>query len=386
MLLHEDRWLVPLLIAAGVLAALRFGPVVRRMLEGGDFPAHIRFAEGLYNSGQWLPHFGYHALVIGVYQLWPGATWPGAAMTVTMAGTIATSMILAWWIARAAEHNPARIVLAAVLPVVLLTVQPLLMPGPFERDPWLIGYFPPNEWHNPTTLLSKPVMLVLFALGVDALRRSGASRQAVLGCAAAVFLSVVIKPSFLMAFLPALGLAALVRWRQADWRTVLAGFALPAVLFLAGQYLAYYASGASGNSLRYAPLAAIAVFSPTDAATLWWKLAASMAFPACVVLCFPRAWRDNRVVLAWVTFAVALGWAYLLAEDGRQVDHGNLLWSGQLAAFLLFAISAVWLVEDVAGGPERARLHVWARGALCFAVLAWHTESGIRHFQTSWLD
>ena len=375
-----------MLLVSVAVCVLRFVPVVARMLEGGDFPDHIRFAQRLFESGQWLPHFGYQMFVIGVHQALPGMTWPGAAMTVTMAGTIATSLILAWWITSAMPYQPARFVLAAVLPVVLLTVQPVLLPGPVERDPWLIGYFPPNEWHNPTTLFSKPVMLVLFALGVGAVAGGRVSGRTVLGGACLVLLSVAIKPSFLMAFLPVIALAAIVRWRRADWRLVVIGYALPAALFLAGQYLAYYASGASGNSLRYAPLFAIGVFSPTDAATLWWKLSASIVFPAAVVLCFPGAMRDLRLLLAWGTFLVALGWGYLLAEDGRQVDHGNLLWSGQLAAFLLFAVSAVWLVERLVGRPGSSRVSMWARTSICLAVLAWHFESGIRHFQTSWLD
>ena len=201
-----------------------------------------------------------------------------------------------------------------------------------------------------------------------------------------MLLSVAIKPSFLMAFLPALVIAAVVRWRYADWRLVAAGFALPAVIFLSGQYLAYYVSGASGNALKYAPLFAIGVFSPTDAATLWSKLAASILFPAAVVLCFPGSLRDLRVSLAWGTFVVALGWAYLLAEDGRQVDHGNLLWSAQLAVFLLFAVSAVWLAERVADWRGSSRVSVWSRACVCAVALLWHFESGVRHFQTSWID
>jgi hypothetical protein len=386
MLLHEDRWLPWLLLLSAAVSGLRFAPVVERMLEGGDFPEHIRYAQRLFESGQWLPHFGYHLFVIAVHQALPGTSWPSAAMTVTMAGTIATAVILAWWIARATPSRAARLVLLALLPAALLTAQPLLVPGPFERDPWLIGYFPPNQWHSPTTLYSKPVMLVLFALGAAALAGGRAGRGALLGSAALVLLSVAIKPSFLMAFLPALAVAAVVRWRRADWRFVVAGFALPAVLFLAGQYLAYYASGASGNALRYAPLFAIGVFSPIDAATLSWKLIASIAFPAAVILCFPAALRDVRLSLAWGTVVVALGWGYLLAEDGRQVDHGNLLWSGQLAVFLLFAVSAVWLVERLAGRPASTGVTVWTRAAICLAALAWHVDSGIRHFQTSWLD
>ena len=161
---------------------------------------------------------------------------------------------------------------------------------------------------------------------------------------------------------------------------------LPAVLFLAAQYLAYYQSGASGNALQYAPLLAIGFYSPTDAGTLVWKLAASILFPAVVVLCFPRSLKDGRVSLAWGTLLVALAIGYLFAEDGRQADHGNLLWSAQLAVFLLFAVSAGWLVERVAGRAAAPGAGVWGRAAICALVFAWHVESGVRHLQTSWFD
>ncbi len=76
MLLHDDPWLVFLVAASGAVCALRFAPVVGRMLESGDYPAHIRFARQLFESGQWLPHFAYHLFVIAVYQVLPGTTGP----------------------------------------------------------------------------------------------------------------------------------------------------------------------------------------------------------------------------------------------------------------------------------------------------------------------
>ena len=75
----------------------------------------------------------------------------------------------------------------------------------------------------------------------------------------------------------------------------------------------------------------------------------------------------------------------LLAEGGRLADHGNFLWSGQLAVFVLFAVATVILVGRITAGAATSRSTLWLRAIVCSVLLAWHLVSGIRHFETSWL-
>ena len=80
--------------------------------------------------------------------------------------------------------------------------------------------------------------------------------------------------------------------------------------------------------------------------------------------------------LAWGAFAIGLFFSYFVAESGRRLGDGNFLWSGQMAAFMLFVVSAAFV------RAELARERLWpglARGVIVAIVLAVHVESGIRH-------
>jgi len=366
-----------------------FGPVLYRMTDLGDFPGHIRFAQAMAATGRvTIPHFGYELAMIVAHAIRPGAGWNSAAYVVTMSGQLATVALLAHWMAASVpEWTPgARLSLAALVAFALLFVQPALPPGA-ARDPWLFGYFAPNQYHNPTTLLSKPLALALFAAGAAAV--SGAAAGRLWAWLVLVVVSGIVKPSFLLAFLPAVGLAALWRWRVARWGLLVGGLFVPSVLLLLGQYtLRYLLQADDGVNVMFAPLTVIGLYTSTDTLNLGMRLALSVLFPLAVVAAFPRqAARDSRVPLAWLTFAVGIAPGYLLAEGGGKASAGDFLWSGQLAAFVLFAVSAAFLAGRLGGAGEREfRPGTLARATACSAVFAWHVVSGVQHLQRSWLE
>jgi hypothetical protein len=365
------------------------GPVLFRMTQHGDFPAHARFAEDIAATGQpTIPHFGYELGLIAVHAVWPGGGWSWAGFVVTLAGQLLTAGLLAHWVVRNTPEcgRALRLAVAALLPLALLIAQPVLPASAGERDPWLIGYFPPNQYHNPTTLLSKPVALALVGVGVAAL--SGTQAR-IAASAALVLVSGLIKPSFLMAFLPAAGALALVQWRRARWSLLIAGMAVPASLLLVAQFaLRYRVQADDGVSIVWAPLMVLGLYGPTDGWSLGAKLLRSVLFPVLVTALFlPGARRDVRLVLAWVIFAAGISYGYLLAEGGGKASAGDFLWSGQLAAFTLFAAAAAFLVAQIpTAGESRRRPFIDKRIELCVLVLGWHVASGLQHLRRSWLE
>ena len=331
-----------------------------------------------------LPHFGYHAMVVVVQALTP-ADWAAAAEVVTLGGVAACAAIVAWWLRGALSTSASALVVAAALvPAAVLVLQPVLPLDPSRYDAWLFGYFPPNQWHSPTTLFSKPFALLLLGLGPAVVwpaygNRAGWPRM--LASGALVVMSVLVKPNFIMAFLPAIGVLALLNWRRADWFWLGCGFALPAVAVLEWQYAVTYALNTEGAGVILAPLQVIRLHVSAGLATLGWRLAASVLFPLAAVACFRSVRADRRVQLAWATFLVGAAIGYVLAEGGRA-GAGNFLWSGQLAAFVLFAASAVAVIRTAAtGGGAASRL---SRFALCGSVFLWHVTSGIQHLYSIW--
>ena len=198
-----------------------------------------------------------------------------------------------------------------------------------------------------------------------------------LTAAALVVMSALVKPNFIIAFLPALGVLAALHGRRSDWHWLGLGFALPAVAVLAWQYNTLNAEGAG---VILAPLHVIGVYAPTDVVTLAWRLVASVLFPLAAVACFPSVRWDRRVQIGWATFLIGAAFGYLLAEGDRAAD-GNFLWSGQLAAFVLFVATAVAVLRAAAAGGAGASGP--GKFALCGGVFLWHVTSGIQHLYTT---
>ena len=204
-------------VVAPVVCLIAFAAVVMRIAGAGDQPYHIEAARLLAENNEWLPHFGFHAVVIVVHALTP-ADWVDASGIVMLGGIAAGAGVVAWWLRGALSTSAsALLVAAALVPAALFVLQPVLPVDPTGYDAWLFGYFPPNQWHSPTTLFSKPFALLLLGLGpavVWPAHGSRAGRTRILTSAALLVMSSLVKPNFSMAFLPALGALAVLHWRH----------------------------------------------------------------------------------------------------------------------------------------------------------------------------
>jgi hypothetical protein len=152
----------------------------------------------------------------------------------------------------------------------------------------------------------------------------------------------LIKPSYALVILPALGLLVLIRWLRkepVDWWMALGGFAVPACAILAVQgYVTY----SDGSSIILAPLAVEGAYS----GTLPLKFLLSIAFPLAAALVYFQPLRRNpEMQLAWLVFGVGALQLYLLAESGTRLPDANFRWSAQIGLFLLFAVSARYLLR-----------------------------------------
>ena len=84
---------------------------------------------------------------------------------------------------------------------------PLLLAGPIlpggEPSLYLIGYFPPNAFHNPTMLVAKPLLILVFACAVASVTRAGRPSWRELALIAVpVVLLGAAKPNYLGCVVP----------------------------------------------------------------------------------------------------------------------------------------------------------------------------------------
>jgi len=208
------------------------------------------------------------------------------------------------------------------------------------------GYIGMSNYHNPTVHLLKPFALLSFLFAIRSLEGKKSGWVAVLFSALLVSVSSWIKPSYVLAVLPGLGLASLIRLaqkRDLDWRMIWLGFALPGVLSLGAQwFIAYYFSFPDANII-WAPFKMESGYSNW----LLLKFLLSALFPLlCLWMARRSLLKDSALLAGWAVFLAGVAQNYLLAEGGERFYHGNFRWSGQIVLFLLFAVTLRWLLRE----------------------------------------
>jgi hypothetical protein len=321
-----------------------------------------------------LPHPLYHILTaaLAAATRFP-VSWAGLAVAVLAQAGLG---LVAFVDLRAAAGG--RVAVPAVAALGLTLVAPLYWLTPASRE-FYFGYLFPNALHNPTVILLRPLALGLFlacAVVLAGGRDPRPARSA--GLALLTVACALAKPSYLICLLPALGVAWLLDGLPRDrrWSTLLTAVLVPGALVAAAQaWFTLTTDRMEPTTIALAPLEVVFLHTRRDVPLLAAKLALSIVFPLVVAAAFAReAVRDAALRLAWLAFLAGAFYAYGLAETGPRMIHGNFLWSGQVAAAVLFAASARFvLARTRAGGRDEHG----ARLAACAAAFALHVASGL---------
>lgn len=369
-----------ILIMILVVAAIRLPVDYLRIMTptDNDFSLHIYFALDLLGGrpvpAYTLAHSLWQILLIGVW--WLSRSRIGfyeSAVGFQVLSSVASTLVLYFWYG-ALPGRPSPW-LRAFFAVSLVVAAPVILPALMDGS-YYFGYIGLANYHNPTVHMLRPFALLLFILAVEALARPRHSGWVCALSAVLMVLATFLKPSYTIVLLPALGLLALFwlyRRRMADWRLLILGIGLPAVLVLAVQYWYTYASGEAGSAIVWMPLAAVGSMS----GFLAQKFMLSILFPLTgALLSFRSIRRDPSMVLAWLSFAAGAAQYYLLAESGPRLQHGNFLWGAQISLFVLFAASIRFLLA------QNVKWKDWARPASLAqaAVYLLHLGAGIAYY------
>jgi hypothetical protein len=236
-----------------------------------------------------------------------------------------------------------------------------------------LGQVSPNVWHNPTGIFAMPFALLVFVVGLHALETQRTGPMVALG--AALVLSLLAKPNYVLAFAPCFAAAAGVgyfravrsgRLRLRDVLLQLLAAAGPPLAVLLYQFRSQYGTADAGQGrVIWSPFLAWSVFSRNIPVSLLL----SIAFPLTSTLLYARsAVRNPAVLLAWAAFAVAVAQYALLAESGDRVSHGNFGWGPVLANQVLFVACCDFLLRQPASGLRRIAFLVLGAHAACGSI------------------
>jgi hypothetical protein len=352
-------WLAGAFAIPATIAGLSFRVMLNMDPQPIDLVQHIAYAKTLNGPGDIVsPHFLFQLII----RLGAALGIGYEAGTVLLMGVCYGAMGLMFALEAQRRGIGMRPWLALLLVPSLLFASHIFLPTAHEVRPYA-GYFVPIVYVSTTQQLGKVFALaIIFVYGAWFLEKRQPKDDALIVLVVLCVLSALAKPSFLIVFMPAAGLRALLDLAKHRWQAVF-GFcaiALPlmAVLFWQ-QRITYNEAKSTGIALD--------PFFVFDFQDTLWKLPLSLAFPLVVAgLAIRTRTFDSHLRFIWLFTAIALFYTLVLVET-NEPNTGNFAWSGQTAVFLVYVESMLWLLSS------KFRGHGWF---LAWAVFAAHVYCG----------
>ncbi len=271
-----------------------------------------------------------------------------------------------------------------LLALVVSTVSALCLP--FYNPTVYYGVGTPNTWHSCTQLIAMVFMLLCvpytahcYDLFTRLLPQRGSHtllpwrKPILLGIL--LLLSLLAKPTFMQAFLPAACLFFLAQWirhpKNSRFFLQIILCVLPSVLFMIIQYMYYFGLIVPQQGSM------ILQFTWEKGLDLLIRLVLMLAFPIYAAISGRRVGGHDTLFWLTIVYATVASIEFLiLGESGRRAADGNFAW-GMMGAMLM-----VWIVCTIrffrSGVGVR---HAGGRLSVCrvtgYGLLLWHFVSGV---------
>ncbi len=296
---------------------------------------------------------------VGGLQVSPGCKSPAAEVQNPHAGKF---------------HQTAPTWQTLLLALSLNFVMPIFLEfaGPYRY----VSYQAANIWHNSTYVCMKlfALMTFLYYWKLEAKYREGISWKEWTVFALLNAVTTGIKPSFLVAFSPIMGLFLLVDlFRKVPFKRIfIFGSAmLPSGAVILWQNAVLFGDD-TGNGMSFEPWYTFSLHSniPKVAVVL------SALFCGAVVLAAVKEiWKNRQYVFVILMAILGFAEALCLVESGRRSMDGNFLWGYSFCLFVLFIFTAV----KAFCYPRKTLLQKYILAGLV-VLYSWHLYCGLEYF------
>lgn len=249
-----------------------------------------------------------------------------------------------------------------------------------------LGVGTPNTWHSCTQLIA--LVWMLFCVPYTAhcydeferLEPSAKDRTLLpwhkpILLGAMLFATLLAKPTFMQAFLPAACLFFLVKWIQhpknSRYFLQIILCILPAVLFMIIQYLYYfgYIVPSQGDM--------VLEISMSKLLDVLIRVALMEAFPIYVMLSTHKKGRNDTFFILTIVFNLVSIVEYaLLGESGRRAADGNFGWGMMGAAMMFWVIAMIRYAQEMHSGIK-VQKRIRPKHVAATLLLCWHLASGV---------
>ena len=196
--------------------------------------------------------------------------------------------------------------------------------------------FPPNIWHNPTTILLMPFALILFLVSYTQIKEP--TNKRILLISALCVVNVLIKPSFFLVFCIAFPLFFFLRhgFKKAFWIN-LVPIVIGILIVIAEYYFLYVSTGFSDSdgSVAIDLLTVWSHYSPS----VILSFIGSIFFPLIFIVLYPKlVIKNDLFYYAASLFLISVIMFSVLIETGDRKFDGNFGWQYIITNYFLYLV------------------------------------------------
>lgn len=233
-----------------------------------------------------------------------------------------------------------------------------------------------NVWHNSTTIMTMPFVLLLFESIVKFLQDDKIEKLSIAGIIVFAILNIITKPSFVFAVIPALPLGVMIYQRQIISNkkiitALLISFTL--LLLVVLEYYIIYHMNQQPDDKSGVGISLFRTWFLRGGYYFPLHMLSGIVFPVTYCLLFFNNLKQDKLLqFTIVIYVIALAISSIFIETGRRINHGNFGWQVIMAGYVLFAVVSARMLTNI-------RLTGWLdnRNKILFATFAIHCIYGI---------
>lgn len=208
-----------------------------------------------------------------------------------------------------------------------------------------VSYQVPNIWHNSTYICMKlfALMTFLYYFKLEKKYRDGITVKEWLVFAILNVITTGIKPSFLLAFSPIMGIFLLVDlFKRVSFKRILifGSALLPSGAVVLWQNAVLFGSE-TGNGMTINPWCTFSLHADRP------KLAVLLSVAFCgvvILMTLKNVFKDKKYLFTILMAVLGFLEALCLVESGKRSVDGNFLWGYSFCLFVLFLYTTIqWL-------------------------------------------
>lgn len=376
-----SKWLM--LVALFLVSFTMFYAMTLR--PSSDISIHATWAaEGDFRDLTSFVHHGIHPLwhVIVSILLHMGMSLTVASALVTALSKVVIAYVTYSLLAAALRERFSQAFLTLIT-VCLMFVSALCVPS--YNPTVYLGVGTPNTWHSCTQLLALAFMVVCvpytawcYDTFTDRLSQEGGHTilpwKQILLLGALLFMSLMAKPSFMQAFLPASCLYFLYQWirhpKNSRYFLQVLLCVMPAILFMIFQYLFYFE-----ETFFQQDAGMVLELNLDKVLDTLIRTVLMMAFPIYSLFLCRKQKADTTLILTILFNLVAIAEMMLLGESGLRAQDGNFGWGMMGASLMLWIICMIRFLRQ-------ADIRQWYKPdqLIAWGLLAYHLFSGVYYF------